>query len=243
MSSRRKVARIGVAIVAAVVLFTTTSAQAAIQNLEFVNTGGSVTIGSLPALTLPVPGGGIAGEWDDVSGDFEGLTTFNPITIPANPPTIPVDVVVSLNADGDPNVTGTIDPATGEAALTAAMVLSLNIPALGITCASPSFDVSFTTDPPDGAPFEPLPFDDTTTYTMGLVGALTVPAFAASACGAGNEGIATLINQTLGTPAEGGVVLPMERGSVPPPPSTTTTTAAPTTTAAAGPATQPRFTG
>jgi hypothetical protein len=243
MSSRHKFAKVGVAIVAAVVLFTTTSAQAATQNLEFVNTGGTVTIGSLPALTLPVPGGGIEGTWDDVTGDFEGLTTFNPISLAANPPTVPVAVVVNLNANGDPNVEGTIDPDTGDASLTASMVLVLEIPSLSITCTSPAFDVVFDSESP-GTPFEPLPFDDTSTYTLGLDGAFTVPTFPSSACGAGNEGIVVVLNQTLGTPAEGGIVLPLERGSVPPPPPTTTpTTAAPTTTAASSPATQPRFTG
>jgi hypothetical protein len=243
MSSRQKFARVGVAIVATVLLFTATSAQAAIQNLEFVNTGGTVTIGALPPLTLPVPGGGIAGEWDDVSGDFEGVTTFNPINIPANPPTVPVDVVVNLNADGDPNVTGTIDPTTGDASLTAEMVLVIEIPSLSITCTSPGFDVEFSTE--GGSAFEPLPFDDTSTYTIGLEGVFTIPEFPSTACGTGNEGIVPVLNMTLGTPAEGGITLPLERGTVPPPPPTTSTTAAPTTstTAASQPATQPRFTG
>jgi hypothetical protein len=241
--SGRRFAKLAAVAAALVMMFPMTSAQAAEQDLEFVNTGGSFAIGAT-ALTLDAGAGGIVGVWDDVSGDFVGSTQFNPIAIPADPPAVPVDVVINLDATSANNVVGDIDPATGDAALIANMQIAIEIPALGVTCTTPAFDVTFDTDPPDGSPFEPLPFDDSQTYTIGLQGSFTVPALVAGGCGAGQDALVGVVNTTLGLPTGGTAVLPLERGSVPPPPPTTpTTTGTTSTTAGAGASTAPRFTG
>jgi len=241
--SGRRLAKLAAVAAALVMVFPITSADAAEQDLEFVNTGGSFAIGAT-ALTLEAGAGGIAGVWDDVTGDFVGSTQFNPINIAADPPAVPVDVVINLNATSPNNVTGDIDPATGEATLNASMEIAIVIPALGVTCTTPSFIVNFDTGAPDGSPFEPLPFDDSSEYTIGLQGSFTVPELPLGACGEGQDGLIPVINSTLGLPAGGTAVLPLERGSVPPPPPTTPTTSATTsTTAATAAATSPRFTG
>ena len=53
-------------------------------------------VGSLPSITVPAGDVGLVGTWDDSTGAFTGSMEFNPITIPADPPAVPVDVVVTL---------------------------------------------------------------------------------------------------------------------------------------------------
>src|SRR5690606_30155466 len=100
------------------------------------------------------------------TGDFAGTTSFNPI--PVDPPDVPVPAVIHIQPNGDPNVTGSIDPTTGEAALTASVILTVDVPEITISCSTPAFDIEFTTEPPDGAPLAPIPFDPDADYTMSL---------------------------------------------------------------------------
>lgn len=210
------------------------TAGAASQNLEFTNTGGSVTVGSLPPIAIAAGGAGLSGTWDDTTGAFSGSTQFNPISVPADPPAVPVDVVVSLGNNGTANVTGTIDPTTGAAALTASMTLTVEVPALEAVCTTDPFDVQFT----DSAPLAPLPFDSEADYSLSLAGTFTVPVF-------GDDcSLAAAINAALGLPAGGTAALALERGT-PAPPTTPTTSAEPSTTSTGvqQAATAPRFTG
>ena len=225
-----------VALAAAVALWLPmTGANAADQSLEFTNTDGSVTVGGLPAITLAAGGVGLDGTWDDSTGAFTGRTQFNPISIAADPPAVPVDVVITLANNGADNVTGTIDPTTGAAALTASMILTIEIPSLAATCSTAAFSVSFVDD---GDPFGPLPFDPQEDYAMGLIGIGTVPAFGVD-CALG-----AVINQAVGLPASASLDLTLVRGTPAPPTTPTTpTTSATTSTTAAAAATQPKFTG
>jgi hypothetical protein len=234
MLGRRRM-KIAAAVVAALaVIVPMTTASAATQELEFTNTAGSVAIGSLPAITIPAGDAGLAGTWDDVTGDFTGATQFNPISIAANPPSVPVDVVVTLGNNGASNVTGTIDPTTGDVSLTASMILTLEVPALSATCSSSPFDVNFV----DDVAFAPLPFDPAEDYSVSLDGGFTIPAFEVASCA-----LADAINLAVGLPAEGGMSLDLVRGTPAPPTTPTTSADTTSTTAATAATTSPRFTG
>jgi len=63
----------------------------------------------------------------------------------------PLFVSVSAGATN----TGTIDPLTGEAELTATMRFVVEIPAISTTCTSAEYEVDFVSS----EPFAPLPFD------------------------------------------------------------------------------------
>ena len=212
-----------------------TGANAADQSLAFTNTAGSVTVGSLPSITVPAGDAGLAGTWDDSTGAFTGSMQFNAITIAANPPAVPVDVVITLANNGANNVTGTINPTTGTAALTASMILTIQIPSLAATCSTSAFDVTLVDD---GDPLAPLPFDPAEDYAMGLQGSFTVPAFGSDCA------LAAAINVAVGLPASGSLSLSLVRGTPAPPTTPTTpTTSATATTAAPAATTTPRFTG
>jgi hypothetical protein len=231
-----RTAKVAIAVAAAMALWVPmTGANAAVRSLSFTNTAGSVTVGSLAPITIPAGDGGLDGTWDDSTGAFTGNTQFNPLSIPANPPAVPVDVVVTLANNGADNVTGTINPSTGVVGLTASMILTINIPSLAVTCSSPAFDANLVDD---GDSFGPLPFDPQEDYAMGLDGAFTVPAFGVD-CALG-----AVINTALGLPAGGSLSLSLVRGTPAPPTTPTTpTTSVTTSTAAAAAATSPRFTG
>jgi len=214
------------------------AASAAEQELEFTNTGGQVVIGSLDPLETTAGNAGLTGTWDDETGEFTGTTTFNPVTIDAAPPDVPVAVVVQLDNEDD-NVTGTIDPETGAAALTATMILVLDVPSITTVCTSAPFDVTFT----DSEPFDPIPFEADADYTISLEGTFDIPAFDVNTgCAPANAVVAGLINDTLGLPTGGTATLDLVRGT-PAPPTTPTTAATTTTTAAVVATSQPRFTG
>jgi hypothetical protein len=235
LGRRMKLAAGVVAALAVIVPMST--ANAATQDLEFTNTAGTVMVGSLPTITIPAGDAGLTGTWDDATGEFTGTTQFNPITVPASPPTVPISVVVQLRNNGTNNVTGTIDPATGEADLTASMVFRLTVPgtppAPDTVCDSPAFDVEFF----DETALDPIPFDPQADYSISLDGPFTLPAFGQD-CPLG-----AVINSILGLPTGGDVALDLVRGTPAPPttpPPTSPTTA---TTAAVAAATQPKFTG
>jgi len=231
LGSKTKIAAALVA--AAALVLPMTAACAAEQDLEFTNTAGTVSVGDID-LEIAAGDAGLVGTWDDVTGEFTGTTTFNPITIPANPPDVPIAVVVQL-INADDNVEGTIDPETGAAELTAAMQFQLTVPGeTPIVCASPAFDVTFT----DSEALAPLPFDESADYTISLDGSFNMPAFG------GDCAIAAIVNDTLGLPTDGTAALDLVRGTPAPPTTPTTpTTTATTTTAAAVATSQPRFTG
>jgi hypothetical protein len=228
------------AAVAAFVL-PTSAANAASQELEFTSSGGSIALGALEPLEATPGNAGLSGAWDDETGVFVGTTQFNPTTIPANPPELPVAVVVQLSNDAD-NVTGTIDPETGEATLTAVMSFSVEIPVISTTCTSPTFDVQFVSS----EPFAPLPFDESAEYTLSLDGSFSIPVLDLNtACSPANATVAGLINTNVGLPADGTSTLDLVRGTPAPPttPTTPTTTATTSTTAAVVATAQPRLTG
>ena len=243
MSLRRKFISVAVAAAAIVLVVPMTAAHAEEHELEFTNTGGEVSLVGFDVLPVGADQAGLTGTWDDVTGDFTGATTINPFAIPASPPDIPVPLTLRIQANGAENVTGTIDPATGEAELTASMILEIEISPT-VICSTPAFDVNFTTDPPDGAPLDPLPFDPESDYTMSLASAVFViqPVVGTGAAGLCPDAIATLANENF--PADATSVLPLTRGTPAPPTTTTTTTTAPApTTAAPAAAVQPRLTG
>lgn len=242
---RRRLAGLAVVAAALLLIFPLTSAEAAEHDLEFANTGGSFNLSGFDPLDLPAGQAGLTGTWDDTTGDFEGVTTINPFSLEVLVPIV-LSIEPNLNPDGV-NVTGTIDPATGEAALTASVILTIEVPSLSAVCSTPAFDIEFTTGPPDGAPLEPIPFDPDADYTMTLVSeTFTVPQVALSETCA----IADVVNQNAGFPADGTATLALQRGT--PAPPTTPTTQETTTTAGpggdgagagAGQAARPRFTG
>jgi hypothetical protein len=242
MSLRRKFIPIAVAAVAILLVVPATTAQAAEHDLEFTNTGGEIQLQGFDPLPVGAAQAGLTGTWDDVTGEFTGTTTINPFAIPANPPDLPVPITLRINPASAENVTGTIDPDTGEADLVASMILEIEVSPT-VICSTPAFDVPFTTDPPDGAPLDPLPFDPDADYTIGLVAEFTVPQVTSTGpTGLCPDAVATIANENF--PNEATAVLPLERGTpVPPTTSTTTTTAAPSTTAAPAAATRPRLTG
>jgi hypothetical protein len=233
------------AVALSALVVTAPSADAELVRLELDGTGGSLVI----AAPLPLSGGSLSGTWDDVTGELAGQTTpFDPITIPAVPPVFPTQGSLTIGPSGTDNVTGTIDPATGEAALVATMTMSIFIPAIDTTCTTAAFDVTFTTDPP-GQPLTPLPVDHLTLSSIGLEGTMTVPAFDLETGCVPLAQIAAMINGPFGLPAQWEMSLSMQGGAVPPPSSTTSTTNTtegtdPTTTIGGSrAATQPRFTG
>jgi hypothetical protein len=250
LGSKTKIAAVLVAVAALVLPMT--AASAAEQDLEFTTDGPTDFVIGATTLTLPAAQAGVAGTWDDETGDFVGATTFNPISLSVTEP-VALTLQVQLAGGSAENVTGTIDPETGEAALTAVMQLELEIPATEIapgvvigpySCVGPAFDVDFTATGEDG--LAPLPFDPDSEYAMTLTGAFALPPFAPTGCGAGNEGIVTAINDELGLAngaVDGTTELALVRGT--PTPSTTAappTTSTPTTAAAAA-TSAPRFTG
>jgi hypothetical protein len=217
------------------------AASAAERDLEFTSTGGTVAIGELEPLEATPGNAGLSGTWDDETGEFVGTTQFNPATIPAAPPERPVAVVVQLANDAD-NVTGTIDPETGDAELTAVMRFVVEIPAISTTCTSAEYEVDFVSS----EPFAPLPFDESADYTLSLDGEFSIPAVDLDAgCSPANATVAGLINSTVGLPADGTSTLGLVRGTPAPPttPTTPTTTATTSTTAAVVATAQPRLTG
>lgn len=244
LGSKTKIAATLAAVAA--LMLPMSAASAAEQDLEFTNTGGEITIGDMDPFETTAGNAGLEGTWDDVTGEFVGTTTFNPSTVEVEaspgPPPVMLAVIVQLLNEDD-NVTGTIDPETGEAELTATMQFQLTIPAdAGDTvCTSPEFDVTFTST----EPFDPIPFDPEADYTISLEGDFTVPAFdtvAGCTPASSNPAIPTVINTTLGAPVAGTSTLDLVRGT-PAPPTTPTTVATTTTTAAVVATSQPRFTG
>lgn len=251
-SKLKRSLQLGLAMASALVLLTVTSAKAEIQNIDFVNTGGAIQIGSFDALPIPPDSAGMSIEWDDDNGDVSGSTVFNPIVqegVVVNVDGLG-DVTLNLsatlnNVSGD-NVEGNIDPTSGEAELTTTVQLALivNVTApltLDIQCTSAEFPIDWDTGSPDGVPMD---VDDPRPYTMTLQATeITLPQFTDEQCNA--PGVAGILNGALGGVAS--AVLPLEEGEVPPPPSSTTTTtstsSSTSTTASTGGQARPRFTG
>lgn len=247
-----------IAAAGALLLASTGTAGAAVQNAEYALTTGQVTIGSTP-YTLPAATG-ITGTWDDATGAFDGAFTSEAVSS-TQAVTTPVVGTIALTYQfvADTNVTGTIDPATGDGTLATTMdvvitfqTLTLdadpaNPLALGQVCTIPDVPMSFTATASGG----PSP-------VFAILG-LTASGFAAPAatCTGGDPGLTPLLqaqlNDTIGLPTqETSADLRFEAGQIPPPSTTTTTTVvttsttAPTTTTSVAPAAvtaQPRFTG
>jgi hypothetical protein len=250
----KRPAQIALAIVSAFALFTVSSASAATQEIDFVNTGGSLSVGpGFPPLDLPPGSGGMSIEWDDVTGDVTGDTTFNPIEL------IGVEVLPGTFADltltfvplGSPNVSGNIDPSDGEAVIVTDLELDLgiSIPSLAITalCTLGPLEIEWDTLDPDG---ENMNVAGPRPYTMTLQAIdFVIPALVEEDCD--TPGLSGAINTALTLPGLGDAVLPLEEGEVPPPPptssTTTSTTTATSTTSSTGGTTggraTPRFTG
>lgn len=123
----------GAAVLSAVVLagagwLVTGPASAAPQDLVLRLTGGTISIG---ASELEVPGdGGFDGRWDDETGALAGAMDLPDVTATVVEP-VEADVVVTFSTPGD--VTGTIDPATGAAALTVAVRADVDVTLAGTT--------------------------------------------------------------------------------------------------------------
>ena len=113
---RRRFAGLAVVAAAMLLIFPLTSAEAAEHDLEFTNATGAINLEGFDPLVIDAGQAGLVGTWDDQTGDFTGVTTINPFSI--GPPAVPVDIVLRLDPAGaGDNVTGEIDPATGEALL------------------------------------------------------------------------------------------------------------------------------
>jgi hypothetical protein len=237
--SVRRLTKLALLAVAVLVMMPITSAEAAEHELEFANTAGTFNLTGFDPLDVGAGQAGLTGTWDDETGEFQGLTSINPFSL--GPPAVPLPIVLHIDpASPTVNVTGTIDPDSGEANLSALMILTIEVPDVA-TCSGPAFEINFTTDPPDGAAFEPTPFNPDSNYTISLVSSeFTVPAVVVSETCA----IADVVNQTAGFPLDGTAVLAFQRGT-PTPPTTPTTQATTSTTGATAPAatTSPRFTG
>jgi hypothetical protein len=196
---------------------------------------------------------GMALQWVQSTGEVTGSLTFSPIvTETTTQPPLPVlDVVATteLTLVGDPNLTGTLDAATGEGQLSAQHRLRTTIVfAEGqppIICESDPFTVTFTTDDPGAVPLAPLPFDEDGDYSITFRIGLPVPAYAADDCALNGTVLPTIaetVNESGGLPLllEGPV--PLVRGTPPPPPPPTTTTTAPPTTTTTAPPTDATIT-
>lgn len=217
-------------------------------DVDLISPDGELIIHTSP---LSFSSGHISGAWDDVTGGFVGdLAGFDSITIPAVPPVFPTEGIMTIGGVGEGNLVGTIDPSTGAANLRATMRMTIYIPAIETTCTTSTFELALTTEAP-GYLLTPAPYDGSTEVSIGLTGAMTVPAFDLDTGCDPLAQLAPLLNNPLGLPAQWRVVLPFDGTITEPPPSSTststtsptpTTTASPTSVSAAA-ATKPRFTG
>lgn len=243
----KRPAQAALAIASALTLFGVSSASAAVQDIEFVNTGGSLTVGDgtvVPPIDIPPGTGGMDIEWDDATGEVAGDTTFGPITLTG----VQVlgqtaDIVLSIAPIGSPNVTGNIDPGTGEGTINTDvnMVMAISIPAVPIsaTCTLGPLDIDWDTGDPDGVPMN---VDGPRPYTITLQAIdFTIPVIPSDGCD--NPALPDAINQVLGLPNVGSAVLPLQEGFTPPPSSVTTSTTPSTTAAQPAAVARPRFTG
>jgi hypothetical protein len=244
LGRKLKLAALGAA--AALVLLTATSASGGplpTEMLEFVNTGGSITLATQPALALPAGDVGIIGDWDTGTGAFTGELSANPISSTVDVGGNPVPITVDIEAVGD--LVGLIDPSDGLGEIDTTFNVVVNVlidPNAPIVCTLGPISGTFLTDVGDGEPLAPIPFDPDGDYSMTLViDEASIAALADGACSA--PGIAAVVNQTLGLPGIGSMVLPLVRGSAVPPTTPTTGATTSTTAAPAAAATQPRFTG
>lgn len=185
-------------------------ASAAPQDFFLNLTSGNVTVGE-GAFDLP-EGGGFNGTWDDETGDLAG--TFLVPTIVTDVATVPgAEVTATFVQQGE--ATGSIDPDTGAAAVTAVFRLDISVALGGSTISEPGCHVA------------PITLDLTGTYdhdagTVSLsASGFTIPP--SEGCAALGSTIDDFIS---GDPTE--AVLNLERvgGPIvePPPPSSSSTT-------------------
>jgi hypothetical protein len=244
LGRKLKLAALGAA--AALVLVTATSAGGGplpTEELEFVNTGGELTLALQAPLALPAGDIGIIGDWDTTTGAFDGTLSANPISSTVDVVGNPVPITVDIEATGP--LTGLIDPTDGLGEIDTSFNVVVNVlidPNAPIVCTLGPITGTFVTDVGDGEPLAPIPFDPAGDYSMTLViDDAPIAALADGACSA--PGIAGIVNQTLGLPGSAFMTLPLVRGSAVPPTTPTTAATTSTTAAAAAAATTPRFTG
>jgi hypothetical protein len=170
-----------VAGVMALLLGPAAAAQAAVVPVNFNITGGLLGIG---AIGLPLPGGGtIAGDWDDVTGDFTGNLTIPSFTVPASDD-VPLELTVSITATP---LVGTVPPDGAAGTVTTSLTATINALAGVLVCDLGPIDLSLTTTL--------VELDGVTTLVATATG-FTVPAVAATATCA----LAGTVNDVLGLP-------------------------------------------
>lgn len=179
-------------------------ASAAPQDLFMDLTFGRVTVGD-GSFDLP-PGGGFNGTWDDETGEVAGellVPTVETVVEPA--PGVAADVVVDFTQQGD--LTGTIDPDTGDAALSVTFRLDISVFLAGTPLA------------PEGCHVAPIDLDltgvlDLDTGVLDLVATgFTVPP--SQGCG----DIAPILDDFIsGDPTEAVFSLARVGGPIEPPP-------------------------
>ncbi len=232
----------GVAAAAGLVFGMMGPAFAASQVVEYRLDSGSVTINET---TYALPDStGIEGTWDDATGDFTGV--FRSSAVPSQQAvTSPVVGTIDLTTEfvGTTDVTGTIDPATGDGSLGLTMDVVITLQSLSTApdvppvildqvCTIANVPVSYSVTATG------LGADSEIFTNLALTAApFAAPAATCVAGPAGNPALTPIIqeniNTTVGLPTQDTAsVLSFVAGAIPPPPPSTTTTTGVTTTTA-----------
>jgi hypothetical protein len=200
------------------------AAQAAVVPVSFTISGGILGIG---AVDIPLPGGGtIAGDWDDVTGDFTGALTIAPFVVPASDD-VPLELTVSITATP---LVGTVPPDGTVGTVTTELTATIN--ALGgvLVCNVGPIALELSTTLVEEAGVVTLVATDA---------GFTVPAVVATAACA----LADTVNGVLGLPtSDSSLELTAVLGGAPAPTPTPVTPAEVEAEVVAAAAT-PKFTG
>jgi hypothetical protein len=214
-------------------------AGAATTKMNFTMTG-STTLGNQAAQNFPA-GSGFSADVDNTTGAFtDGV--FSVPTYKITNSGITIDITVTDTAPA----TGTIDPNTGAATITAHTQVSLFIEATSNTCVLGPFTAQLSTSHSGGSAFTGTPLKGTLTDSGFLLPAVATTADCPSSItavlnsatppGLGLPSTSTAETATLTATNQ---AITTTTSTAPPTP----TTAAPTTTAPAAVNTQPSFTG
>jgi len=199
-----------VAGVMALLLGPAAAAQAAVVAVNFNITEGSL---SISGATLPLPGGNIAGDWDDVTGDFTG--TINIPTSTIEDFEVEVEGIGTLSLDIDLSFTegavvGTVPPDGSTGSVTTAITVGIFVDAglLVVDCSLGPVNLTLAT------------VLDAATGTL----TATASDFAIPGANCVDPSLNELIDGGLGLPVSSGTALSLTAvlGELPPPTTTTT---------------------